>query len=93
MLITVGSARFWLPIYGSAKICGSTDPEPRGKISTKNYKKKLLVLKPKSEVLKKREIMKFSSFLNGFRIKISEKIKQNLIIIFCSKKIQKICKK
>ena len=38
-----------------------------------------LLLKPKSELLKKREIIKISSFLNGsssFRIKISEKIKQ-----------------
>ena len=41
---SVGSARFWLPGSGSgsAKICGSTDPDPRGKISTKNYKKKLV---------------------------------------------------
>jgi len=38
---SVGSARFWLPGSGSAKICGSTDPDPRGKISTKNCKKKL----------------------------------------------------
>ena len=31
----IGSARFWLPgsRYGSAKIYGSTDPDPRGKIS------------------------------------------------------------
>jgi len=29
---SVGSARFWLPGSGSAKICGSTDPDPRGKI-------------------------------------------------------------
>jgi len=27
-----GSGRFWLPGSGSAKICGSTDPDPRGKI-------------------------------------------------------------
>ena len=37
---SVGSARFWLPGSGFAKICGSTDPDPRGKISTKNCKKK-----------------------------------------------------
>ena len=37
----LGSARFWLPGCGSAKICRSTDPDPRGKISTKNCKKKL----------------------------------------------------
>jgi len=37
---SVGSARFWLPRSesGSAKICGSTDPDPKGKISTKNCK-------------------------------------------------------
>ena len=33
---SVGSARFWLLGSGSAKICGSTDPDPRDKISTKN---------------------------------------------------------
>ena len=32
---SVGSARFWLPGSGSAKICGSADPNPRGSISTK----------------------------------------------------------
>ena len=42
---SVGSARFWLPGSGSAKICGSTDPDPRGKISIKNYKKKLFYSK------------------------------------------------
>jgi len=36
----VGFARFWLPGSRAAKICGSTDPDPRGKISTKNCKKK-----------------------------------------------------
>ena len=40
---SVGSARFWLPGSGSAKICGSKDPDPRGKISTKNCKKKILL--------------------------------------------------
>jgi len=84
---SVGSARFWLPGSGSAKICGSTDPDPRGKISTKNCKKKtVLLLKPKSD-FEKREIIKISSFLNGslsFRIKICEKNKtKNLKIIFC----------
>ena len=39
---SVGSGRFWLPGCGSAKICRSTDPDPRGKISTKNCKKKYL---------------------------------------------------
>ena len=80
---SVGSARFWFPGSWSAKICGSTDP--RGKILTKNCKENpFLLLKPKSELLKKREIIKVSSFLNGFRIKISEK-KSNLKIIFCYK--------
>ena len=32
---SVGPARFWLPGSGSAKKCGFTDPDPRGKISTK----------------------------------------------------------
>jgi len=51
---------FWLPgsRSGSSKICGSMDPDPRGKISTKNCKKKLH-LKPKSELLKKRDYTNF----------------------------------
>jgi len=51
----VGSARFWLPGFGSAKICGSTDPDPdpRGEISTKSCKKTFLLLKHKSELLEK----------------------------------------
>ena len=61
---------------------GFLDPDPREKLSTKNCKKTFLLLKPKSELLKKREI---SSFLNGsssFRIKICEKNKtKNLKII------------
>ena len=40
----------------SAKICGSTDPDLRGKISTKNCKKIFLLLKPKSEHLKKERL-------------------------------------
>jgi len=35
---SVGSARFWFPGSGFAKICGSTDPDTRGKISTKTAK-------------------------------------------------------
>ena len=31
---------------GSAKICGSTDPDSRGKISIKNCKKKILLSTP-----------------------------------------------
>ena len=58
---TVGSVRFWLPGIGSAKIGGSTDPDPKGKISTKNCKKKF-TLKPQIWTLKKREIIKFPDF-------------------------------
>ena len=61
------------------------DPDPRGKISNKNCKKTFLLLKPKSELLKKREIIKASSFLNGsssFRIELREKIKQKFKIFF-----------
>ena len=53
------------------KIFGSTDPDPRGKISTKN---------PNLNFWKKK-IIKISSILNGlssFRIKISEKKSVNL---------------
>jgi len=35
------------------------DPDPRGKISTNNCKKKNLLLKPKSELLKKRDYKNF----------------------------------
>ena len=44
-------------------------------------KKTFLLLKPKSELMKKREIIKIPSFLNGslsFRIKISEKNKTKI---------------
>ena len=44
---SVWSARFWLPGSGTAKICRSTEPIPRGKISTKNCKKKLFTPKTK----------------------------------------------
>ena len=55
--IRIRIVRLWLPGFGSgfAKICGSTDPDPRGKISTKNCKNNFLLLKPKSELLKKRD--------------------------------------
>ena len=60
----VGSARLWLPGFGSAKICGFTDPDPRGKISTKNCQKKTFLLR-KNPYLNfektKREIIKISS--------------------------------
>ena len=35
-----GSAPFWLLGFGSSKKCGSTDPDPRCEISTKNCKNK-----------------------------------------------------
>ena len=76
---SVGSVRFWLPGSGSgsSKICRSTDPDPRGKITTKNCKKKTFFTpKPQIWTFEKREIIKFSSCLNGsssFRIKTSEK--------------------
>ena len=84
---SIGSARFWLPGsgYGSAKICGSTDPDPRGKISTKNCKKNFFTLKTQIWTFEKKKDYKISSFLDGssrFRIKISEKNKtKNLKII------------
>ena len=46
----VGSARFWLPGSGYAKICGSTDPDP--KTETKNF----FTPKLKSELLKKERL-------------------------------------
>jgi len=52
------------------------DPDPRGKISTKNCKKKLFSAKTQILTFEKSEIIKISSFLNGsssFRIKISGK--------------------
>ena len=84
-----GSARFWLPGSGSAKICGSTDPDPRGKIIKYQPKtaKKTFLIQNSNLNFWKREIIKISSFLNGssnFRIKISEKNKtKNLKIILC----------
>jgi len=38
---SVGSARFWLLGPGSAKVCGSTDLDPKGKIATKKLQKNL----------------------------------------------------
>ena len=65
---SVGSVRFWLPGSGSgsSKICRSTDPDSRGKITTKNCKKKTFFTpKPQIWTFEKREIIKFSSCLNG----------------------------
>ena len=53
------------------------DPDPRGKKINQKLQKK---------TFEKKEIIKISSFQNGsssFRIKISEKLKQYLKIIFC----------
>ena len=57
---SVGSARFWLPGSGSgsgsAKICGSTDPNPKGKKQQKTAKKNLFLLQNhKSELLKNKK--------------------------------------
>ena len=49
----VGSARLWLSGTGSGKIWGSTDPDPRCKISTKNCKNKILSLNPNLNYWKK----------------------------------------
>ena len=57
----------------------------------KIVKKKTLILNPKSELLKEREIIQISSFLNGlssFRIKISENLKEMTGSIFFSVRIQ-----
>ena len=83
---SVGSARFWLSGSGSgsAKICGSTDPDLRGKISKKNCKKIFFSLRPQIWTFEKKEIIKISSFLNGsssFRIKISEKKFENYFLL------------
>jgi len=53
--ILLGFARFLPPGSGFAKICGSTDPDPRGKISTKKYKKNFLILKTQITVKRKRD--------------------------------------
>ena len=67
----------WIP--------GSTDSDPRGKVSTKNCKKN--VLKTQICAIDKRFIVKISWFLNGsssFSMEISEKIKtKNLKILLC----------
>ena len=62
---SVGSPRFWLSESGSAKICGSTYPDPRGKISTKNCNKQNLTLKAQIWNIEKRELIQISWFLNG----------------------------
>ena len=63
----IGSARFWLPGSGY----GLPDPQkyadPRIRIQGVKYppktaKKTFLLLKPKSELLKKRKIIKFPHF-------------------------------
>ena len=71
-----GSARFWLSRSGSAKICGSTDPDPRGKISTKNWRKKKIYSQNLNlNYWKKRDHKNFliSEGSSSFSIKISGK--------------------
>jgi len=70
-----GSARFWLPVSGSAKICISTDPDPKGKILTKNCKTKIFTVKTQIWTIKKR--IDYKNFLISewfIRIKIKLKI-------------------
>ena len=59
---------------GSAKICGSTDPDPRGKISTQKLaKKNFFSLKPQDWTVEKKIIswsMNGSSSLSERRRKI-----------------------
>ena len=55
---SVGSASLWLPGSGYSKIFRSTDPDPKGKILINNWKKNVLLLKPKSELLKKVGLIK-----------------------------------
>ena len=47
--------KIWLP---GSTICRSTDPDPKGKILINNWKKNVLLLKPKSELLKKVGLIK-----------------------------------
>ena len=74
---SVGSARFWFPGSGSAKICESTDPDPRDITSAKNYKKIFFTLYTQILTIEKREIIKISWFLNGS----SNFNKQNSVIL------------
>ena len=59
---SVGSATYWLPRSGSrsrsGKIWGSTDPNPRCKISTKNWSKIFYAQNP--NLLKKERLSKIS---------------------------------
>ena len=68
-------------ITGSAKICGSTDPDSRGKISPKNLQKKtFLLLKPKAELLKKKDyiFLIFEWFIKFWDKKKGKKIKEKI---------------
>ena len=52
----LGSARFWFPGSGSAKICGSTDPDPRGQNINQKLQKKLFhCLNPNLNCNKKKD--------------------------------------
>ena len=84
-----GSARLWLPRSGSAQICGSTDPDPRGKIWTKSCKKKF-TLKTQIWTIAKREIIK-NFLISESLIKLKHKnrrtkITKNLKILLYLKK-------
>ena len=59
---SVGSVTFWLPGSGHTKMCGSMDLDPRAKYQPKTERKKVLLSKPKSELLKKARLLKFPDF-------------------------------
>ena len=56
--MSIGSARFWFPGSGTAKICGFTFPDSKGlnKYQPITAKKTRLLLKLKSELLKKERL-------------------------------------
>ena len=67
---------------GSTKICGSTDPNPRGKISNKNCKKNFFTLEIQKLYRDYKNFLISEWFIN-FRIKICEKNKTKILkIIF-----------
>ena len=66
---SVGSATFWLPGsgLGFAKICGSTDPNPRVKISTKNFNRKSFSFKTQICNVKKESVSHILHILISIR--------------------------
>ena len=80
---SVGTARVWLSGSRFAKKCGSTIPDPGGKISTKNCKKKF-TLNPILNFLKMRDYKKKSWSLNSSSFSTKEE-ENNLAILLCLK--------